>query len=168
LQSLGLAFSNFIKKFLTILNFESFSTSFYLLFFSYTLYDSKWSEIFQACSQLALKNEFIELQPFWNFFHNDLTMWSAAARIFEVTKKGFLLLQMLISCDLHGGNFWNFFHIFSNQCLTWSNGYMYPKRKFIKNLLFVLKMAVLECFWWKHSQKPLGVKEKQTFVGRIV
>ena len=41
LQPLGLAFFNFINKFLTILYFESFATSFYLLFFSYMLYNSK-------------------------------------------------------------------------------------------------------------------------------
>jgi len=34
------------------------------------------------------------------------------------------------------------------------------RKKFIKKFLLVLGMAVLECFWWKYSQKPLGVKEK--------
>jgi len=34
---------------------------------------------------------------------------------------------------------------------------MWPKMFFIKNLLLVLEMAVLECLV-KHSQKPLGVK----------
>jgi len=29
---------------------------------------------------------------------------------------------------------------------------------FFKILVLVLEMAVLERFWWKHSQKPLGVK----------
>jgi len=76
---------------------------------------------------------------------------------FRSDKKRILLLQMLISCNLHDGNFWIFFHIFSNQCLTRSYGYMCLKMFFIKNLLLVLEMAVLECFWWKHSQKPSGV-----------
>jgi len=39
LQPLGLGFLDFIIKFLTILYFESFFTSFYLLFFSYMLYN---------------------------------------------------------------------------------------------------------------------------------
>jgi len=30
---------------------------------------------------------------------------------------------------------------------------------FFKNLVLVLKMAVLERFWWQHSQGTLGVKE---------
>jgi len=41
LQPLGLAFFNSINKFLTILYFESFSTSFYLLLFPYMLDKSK-------------------------------------------------------------------------------------------------------------------------------
>jgi len=65
--------------------------------------------IFKACSQLALKNDSKELQPFWTFFHNDLTLRSGATRIFVGTKKGILSLQSLITCNLHGGNFWIFF-----------------------------------------------------------
>jgi hypothetical protein len=38
------------------------------------LYNSKKSEFFKACSQLALKNDSKELQAFWKFFHNDLTL----------------------------------------------------------------------------------------------
>jgi len=45
--------------------------------------------LFLACSQLALKNDFKELQAFWTFFHNDLTLRSAAARIFAGAKKEF-------------------------------------------------------------------------------
>ena len=45
-------FFNSISKFLTILCFESFSTSFYLLFFSYMLYNSKWSKIFKHVANL--------------------------------------------------------------------------------------------------------------------
>jgi len=32
------------------------------------------------------------------------------------------------------------------------------KSFFFQNLVLVLGMAVSECFWWKHSLKPLGVK----------
>jgi len=113
------------------------------------LYDSKWSEIFQEFSQCALKNESIQLQPFWKFECIHLTLWSAAARISAMPRKGFLLLQMLISCSLYGGNFWNFFYIFSNQCLTQSYSYMCPKKDFMKILLLVLEMVVLKCFWPK-------------------
>jgi len=31
-------------------------------------------EIFQACSQLALKNESKEVPPFWAFFHAIVTL----------------------------------------------------------------------------------------------
>jgi len=102
-----------------------------IIFFVYVV----WFQMIwncQACSQLALKNESIELQAFWKFFHNDLSLRSAAARIFAVTKKGCLLLQILISCNLHGGNFWIFFHIFSNQCLTRSYSYMCQKLFFFQ------------------------------------
>jgi len=69
------------------------------------LYNFKQTVFFKACSQLALKNDSKELQPFWTFFHNDLTLSSAAARIFAGARKGILSLQTLISCNLHGGNF---------------------------------------------------------------
>jgi len=36
--------------------------------------------------------------------------------------------------------------------------YMCPKMFFFENLVLVLEVVVLECFWWKHCQKPLGVK----------
>jgi len=122
------------------------------------LYNSKWSEIFQACSQLAFKNESKELQPFWRFFYTNVSLWSAAAQFFSGPKNGFLSIQTLISCNVHGEKFWNFFHIFSNQFITRSYGYMCPRMLFFKNLILVLEMAVLEQFWWKHSLKPLGVK----------
>jgi len=139
-----------------------FFTSFYLLFFSYTLYNSKWFENFQACSQLALRNESKKEPPFWTFFHTNMTLWSAAARFFARTKKEFLSIQTLTSCNLHDGYFWNFFYIISNWCTTRSYGYMCPKMFVFLNLVLVLEMAVLENIWWKHSQKPLGVKLKYT------
>jgi len=84
LQPLELAFFNSITKFLTILYFESFSIFFYLLYSSYMLYNSKWFENFQACSQLALKNESKEAPPFWI---NNVTLWSVAAQLFARQKK---------------------------------------------------------------------------------
>ncbi len=131
---------------LTISYFESFSTSFYLLFFSYMLHNFKWSENFQACIQLALKNESKEEPPFLTFFHTNVTLWSAAAHFFTGPKKRFLSLQMLISCNRHGGIFWIFFHIFSILCTTRSYYYMFPKMIFFKNLVLVLEMAVFEGF----------------------
>jgi len=118
LQPLGLAFFNSINKLLTILYFESFPTFFYLLFFSYMLYNSKQSKFFKACSQLALKNSYNHFGNFfimiWSCvcqesFEPDLILWSAVAQIFARAKKGILSLQTLISCNLHRGNFWIFF-----------------------------------------------------------
>jgi len=130
--------------------------SFLLTIFSYMLCNSKWYENFQACSQLALKNESKELQPFSTFFYTNVTLWSAAARFFAGPKKGFLSIQMQISCNLHGEKFWNFFHVFSNQFTTRFYGCMCPKKVFFKILVLVLELAVLEQFWWKHNVKPLG------------
>jgi len=132
LQPLGLAFFNSINKLLTIWYFESFPTSFYLLFFSCMLYNFKWFEFFSACNQLSLKNNSKELQPFWTVFHTDMTLWSAAARIFAGAKNGTLSLQTLISCNLQGRNFWNFFHIFLDQCTTRSYSYICQKKFFSK------------------------------------
>jgi len=61
---------------------------------------------------------------------------------------------MLISCNPHSGNFWNFYYTFILQdpmvtCVK--------KDFFFKNLVLVLEMAVLEHFWWKHSHSLLGV-----------
>jgi len=66
------------------------ATSFYLLFFSYMLYNSKWFEIFQACSQLKLKHESKEAPPTWIFFHTNMSLWSAAWPIFCKAKKRIL------------------------------------------------------------------------------
>jgi len=87
LQPLGLTFFDSINKFLTIVYFEPFSTSFYLLFFSCMLYNCKWYEYFQACSQLALNNESKEAPPFWTFFHTNVSLWSIVARSFVGPKK---------------------------------------------------------------------------------
>jgi len=127
--------------------------------FSYMLYNSKWFEIFQACSQLALMNESKELPPFWTFFHTNVTLWSAASHFFVRPKKWFLSIQILILCNLLGGNFWNFFHIFSNQRSTRSYDYMCSKMFFSKILVLMLEMAVLEHSWWKHSRKPFKVEQ---------
>ena len=116
------------------------------------------SWIFWACSQLDLKNETEEAQPFFTFFHKNVTFWSAAARVFRGPKKGSLSLQMLISCNLYGGHFWNFFHIFKNLSTKRSYGWIYPKIFLNYFFIFVLEMAVLERFWRKHSLRPLGVK----------
>jgi len=116
------------------------------------LYNSKWSKIFQACSQLALKNESKEAPPFWTFFSCKCDLVKCSCPVFCKIKKIILSIQLLISCNSHDENFWIFFHIFANQCTTRSYGYMYPKMFFFKNLVLVLEMAVLEHFWWKHSQ----------------
>ncbi len=84
-QPLGLSFFNSITKLLTNLHFESFSTSFYLLFFCYMLYNSKWSKNFQVCSQLALKNE---SKKHHHFGHSFIQMW-----VCEVQLPSFLQSQ---------------------------------------------------------------------------
>jgi len=119
---------------------------FLLTIFSYILYNSKWFKKFQACSQLAMKNESKELQPFWTFFCNDITLWSAAVRFFAVTKKGFLSLQTLIYCNLHGENFWNFFHIFSNQHIIRSYSYMCSKMCFFLKFGTCNRSGIFEAF----------------------
>jgi len=53
------------------------------------LYNSKQFEFLKEFSQLDLKNDFEELQPFRTFFHNDLTLSSAIAQIFAGAKKAF-------------------------------------------------------------------------------
>jgi len=69
-----------------------------------------------------------------NFFiHSNMSLWSAFARFFVGPKKGFWLIQMLISCNWCCGNFWKFFHIFLNYCTTRSYGYMYQKIFFFLN-----------------------------------
>jgi len=145
LQPLGLEFFNSINKLLIIYYFQSFSTSFYLLFFSYVFYNSKWSENFQASSQLALKNESKEAPPFFTFFHTNVILWSEAVHFFARPPKGFLSLQTLVSCNLHYGNFWKEFHIFSIKILQL---HVYKNDIFLKNLVLVLKMAIFERFWW--------------------
>jgi len=113
-STIGIGIFQFQNKILNKIVFWIILYFFLLLFFSYMLYNSKWFEIFQACSQLALKNESKEAPPFGAFFHANVTLWSAAACFFAGLKKWFLSIQTLISCNPHGGNFWNFFHIFSN------------------------------------------------------
>jgi len=54
------------------------------------LYNSKWFENFQACSELALKNESKEYHHFGHFF---ILMWSC-----EVQLPGFLQGQKMEFC----------------------------------------------------------------------
>jgi len=132
-------------------------------FFSYMLYNSKWIENFHACSQLDLKNESKELQPFWTFFRTNVAFWSAAAWLFAGIKKRFLSLQTLISCNLLSGNFWNFFHIFSNQCTKRSYGYICLKMFFFLKFGSCPRNDNFGVFWWKHRQKPLGINYVLSF-----
>jgi len=115
-QPLELTLFNSINKLLTIWYFESFSTSFYLLFFSYMLHNSKWSKKFQACSQLALKNEFKELQPFWTSFHNNLTLWSATKPFFARPKKRFFVTS---NANIFQYTWWKFRWKFRWKLIRW-------------------------------------------------
>jgi len=122
-------------------------------------YNSKWSKNFQACSQLALKNESKDAPPFWTFFHTNMSFGTAAARFFAGLKKKIFVYSN--ANILHSGNFWIFFFIFPNQHTTRSYGYMFPKTFFFKNLILVLEMAVLKSFEWKCTHMPLGVNHHQ-------
>ena len=130
-------------------------------------YNSKWFEIFWACIQLDSKNETKEAQPFFTFFHKNVTFWSAAARVFTGPKKSSLSLQMLISCNLYGGNFWNFFHIFKILSTKRSYSCIYPKLFLNYFFILVLKMVVLEPFWRKHRLHPLGVNDDNSYLHRF-
>jgi len=139
IATIGIGIFQFHKEILNNLVFWIIFYFFLLTIFSYMLYDSKWSENFQEYSQLSLKNESIEFQPFWNFFYNDLTLWNVAARIFAVAKKWFLLFQMLIPCNLH--TWWkllNFFFTSSQRNVLQdpTEPYMCPKMFLLKKFFF--------------------------------
>jgi len=51
------------------------------------LYNFKCSKIFQACSQLALKNESKEAPPFSALFHTNVSLQSAPTLFFAKSKK---------------------------------------------------------------------------------
>jgi len=122
LQPLRLAFFNSITQFLTIsiLN-HSLLLSIYYFFPILMLYNSKWSKIFQACGQIALKNESKKRQQHGHFSYKcELVKLPN----FLQGHVRFLSIQMLISCKIHDENLWNFFHIFSNQLTTRSYNYM--------------------------------------------
>jgi len=73
-------------------------------------------------------------------------------------KKEFLSLVTLISCNLHDGNFWKIFRVFSKQFTTRSYGYICPKMYFfLKFGTYIRNDNIGAFFRWKHSQKPLGV-----------
>jgi len=158
LQPLGLAFFNSMTKLLTIFYFESFFTSFYLLFFFCILYNSKWFKICRAYRQLALKNESNEAPQFWTFFHTNVSLWSAIAQFFARPKKRFWSIQKLISCNPCGRNFSIFFHMFSSQHNTRSYSYMCLKIFLFQNLVLVLIIAILECFCENIVKELKGLK----------
>jgi len=90
-------------------------------------------------------------KSYHHFGHFFIQMWPCEVQLpifSQGQKKGFLSIQTLISCNLHGGNFWNFFHIFANKYTTRSYSYMCPKMFFFYNLGLVIEVAVLERFWW--------------------
>jgi len=105
-----------------------------------------------------------------NIFSYKLTLWSSAARFFVGPKFYFLSLQMLIYCKMHGGNFWNFFHIFSNQHTTRSYSYMHPKIIFFLMAL-MLKMAplkFLDCHFEENIVKELkGLSIKNLILKKL-
>jgi len=120
------------------------------------LYNFKWSEIFLACSQHALKNDLKELQPFWTFFHNDLTLWSAATRIFRWGKKRNFVTSNANILQFIRRKFLNVFFTSSQTSVLQDPRVTCVKNSFFfKNLVLVLEMAIWECFWWEYSHGPL-------------
>jgi len=57
IATIGISINQFYKKIINILVFWIILYFFLLTIFSYMWYNSKCIEVFQACSQLALKNE---------------------------------------------------------------------------------------------------------------
>jgi len=68
-------------------------------------------------------------------------------------------IQMLIYCNLQGGNFWKFFHIFSNQHIIRSYRYMCWKMFFFLYFWSCTRSGNFGAFLVKHSQIHLGVKD---------
>jgi len=114
LWPLGLAFFNSIKKFLSDLYFESFSTFFLLIIILLYVVQFQMIWNFQACRQLALKNESKEPPPFWTFFPTTVSLWSVATRFSEGQKRISVNSKAYI-CNLCNGNFWKKFHMFSSH-----------------------------------------------------
>jgi len=53
------------------------------------LYNPKWFENFQACGELAFKNESKEATPFFMFFHKNLTFKVLLPIFLQGQKKDF-------------------------------------------------------------------------------
>jgi len=151
LQPLEFTFFNSITKFLTILYFEPFSIFFYLLFFSCMLYNSKWPKKFQAYNQLNLKNESKKAPPFQTFFPYENELLKYNCLFFRKSPKRFLSIQTLISCNLHGGNFYFLFTSSWTSILQDHTVSCVQKCNLKNKLILVLKIVVWEHFWWKHS-----------------
>jgi len=63
---------------------------------------------------------------------------------------------MLISCNVHGGNFWIFSTSSQTNVLQDPTITCVQKCFLLKKIILVLETAILECFWWKHNKKLLG------------
>jgi len=65
-------------------------------------------------------------------FYTNVSLWSATAWFFAKPKKWLWSIQMLISCNLHGRNFWNFSTSFQTNVLQDPTITCAKKRFFIK------------------------------------
>jgi len=90
-----------LEDFLTTQNWGYFT-------FYRALYNSKWSKIFQACIQLALKNQFKESPLAYIFFQTNVSLWSTATLFFAGTK------EMFFNTNILQSTWWKFQKFFSH------------------------------------------------------
>jgi len=102
--------------------------------------------------------------------HFFIQMWPCKVQllVFSKAKNTFRSIQTVISCNLYSEIFWNF----TQTSILWDPTITHVKKccffKILVLVLEIVEMAILECFWSKHSQKHLGVQEKcrnQTLLG---
>jgi len=161
---LGLTFFNSITKFLTILYFKSFATSFYLLFFP-------------KCCTIPNNLKFFRQVPYWALTmnpkkHHLFEPFFIQLSPYEVQLPCFRTMKKII-----------FVHLNTNilQSTRWKSLMFFPhvfklvyyinlfstitclKKQFKKKLVLVLEMKVFYCSWSKHSQGTYGVKKLKKF-----
>jgi len=108
LEPLGLRkIYNSIPRQISILN--HFLLFFYLLFFSYMLYNLKWFEFFQAYRELDLKNESKEAPPTWTFFSYKCDLVKFSCHVFHKAKEYIFVNS---NANILQSTQWNFLKFF--------------------------------------------------------
>jgi len=114
-----------------------------------------------------LKNESKEELLFWTFFQTNLSLWSAAAWCLQGQKSYFCEFKNSYLV-IHLVEIFEFFSRYSSQHTTRSYGYMCSKMFLFQNLVLVLEMVVLKCFWWKHSHDHVEIKLRKWSLTRYI